>query len=382
MRIIAKLILGASLLLAGSAFADDKHIAYVGTYTNGASKGIYGLKVADDGKVSSLGLLADVPNPSFMATDDGHRFLYALSEKTAPKDATGMLSSYAIDPATGALRFLNRVPAHGNVTGHLTVDHTGRWLVAANYGSGSVAVFALNADGSIGAMSDFKQHAGASADPKRQMGPHPHEAIMSADNRFLFIPDLGLDKVFIYRLDAGTGKLTPNNPATADAPPGFGPRHMLFDHREGFAYLLGEMGSRVIAMSYDKARGALTPIQTIGTLPDGFSGENNTAELALSADGRFLYASNRGHDSVTQYAVDSGTGRLKMVSNTPSGGRIPRNIAITPSGGALLAANQDSNNVVVFRRDPKTGLLKADGQVLDVPAPVCILFVPLAGRRR
>ena len=379
MQMIARLIVGASLLLAGNAFADDKHIAYVGTYTNGASKGIYGLRVEGGGKVTSLGLLADVPNPSFMATDDSHRFLYALSEKTAPKDATGMLSSYAIDPANGHLRFLNRVPAHGTVTGHLTVDHTGRWLVAANYGSGSVAVFALNADGSIGAMSDFKQHAGTSADPKRQMGPHPHEAVMSADNRFLFVPDLGLDKVFIYRLDAATGKLTPNDPATVGAPLGFGPRHMLFDARERFAYLLGEMGSRVIALSYDKARGALTPIQTIGTLPDGFSGENNTAELALSADGRFLYASNRGHDSVTQFAIDAGTGQLKLVSNTPSGGKIPRNIAITPSGDELLAANQDSNTITVFRRDPKTGRLKADGQALDVPAPVCILFVPLPG---
>jgi 6-phosphogluconolactonase len=337
MNAITRLIVGASMLLAGNAFADDRHIAYVGTYTSGDSKGVYGLRIAPDGKVETLGLLAEVPNPSFVATDDRHQFLYALSEKTAPKDPTGMLSSYAIG-SDGRLRFLNRVPANGTVTGHLAVDHTGRWLIAANYGSGSVAVFALKPDGSIGAMSDFKQHAGSSVDPKRQMGPHPHEAVLSADNRFLFVPDLGLDKIFIYRLDATAGKITPNMQADAGVPPGFGPRHMLFDHHERFAYVLGEMGSKVVVMSYDKGNGKLMPVQTIATLPEGFHGENNSAELALSADGRFLYATNRGHDSITQFAIDAATGELAVVSHTPSCATLPRNLLPTTDGKELLAA--------------------------------------------
>lgn len=377
MNLIANMIVGASLLLAGNAWADDRHIAYIGTYTNGDSKGIYGLKLDADGKARSLGLMAEVPNPSFVATDDRHRFLYALSEKTAPKDPAGMLSSYAIDPRTGSLRFLNRVSAHGTVTGHLAVDHTGRWLIAANYGSGSVAVFGLNADGSIGAMSDFHQHAGASVDPKRQMGPHPHEAVLSADNRFLFIPDLGLDKVVVYRLDAASGKLTPNDPAFTQTPAGFGPRHMRFDAKERFAYVLGEMGSKIVTMSYDRASGKLTPVQTINTLPDGFSGENNTAELAMSSDGRFLYASNRGHDSVSVFSIDPSTGQLRIVGNTPTGGQIPRSIALTPDGRTLLAANQNSNTITLFHRDAASGALSATGQTLALPAPVCIFFVPV-----
>jgi 6-phosphogluconolactonase len=380
MHMIARSILGATLLVAATgAFAAD-HVAYVGTYTAGASKGIYGLRFGTGGKLESLGVLAEVANPSFLATDKQHRFLYALSEKNAPKDPSGFLSSYAIDPATGALRFLNRVSANGTVTGHLAVDGSGRWLLAANYGSGSVAVFALGADGSIGAMSDFKQHAGSSVDVKRQMGPHPHEVVMSSDNRFLFVPDLGLDRIFSYRFDAATGKLAPNDPASTAVPPGFGPRHMIFGRGEAFAYVLGEMGSKVIALSHDKTRGALTPIQTIATIPAGFTGENNSAELALDRDGRFLYASNRGHDSVTQFAIDPKDGTLTLVAVTPSGGKIPRNIAITPSGDALLAANQDSNSIVVFRRE--RGKLNPTGETVDIPSPVCILFVPLRGSAR
>jgi len=371
------MLLCAGLFLAGGARAAERHIAYIGTYTNGDSKGVYGLAVNDDGAVRALGIMAEVPNPSFVATDDRHRFLYALSEKTAPAEPAGMLSSYAIDPRTGALRFLNRVSAHGAVTGHLAVDHSGRWLIAANYGSGSVAVFALNADGSIGDMCDFHRHAGASVDPKRQMGPHPHEAVVSADNRFVFIPDLGLDKVFVYRLDAETGKLTPNDPAFAATEPGFGPRHMLFDRRERFAYVLGEMGSKVTVMAFDKAAGRLTPVQTITTLPRDFSGENNSAELALSGDGRFLYASNRGHDSVAGFAIDPDSGGLTTIGIVATGGQIPRSIALTPDGGTLLAANQNSSSITLLHRDAKSGVLLKTGQPISVPSPVCLMFVPL-----
>jgi 6-phosphogluconolactonase len=369
-------IVGGPALAAG-----ERTITYVGTYTGEKSKGIYAIRLDPaSGRFEALGLQAEVDSPSFLATDPHHRFLYALTERTSSKDPTGFLSSYAINPATGALLLLNKVPAHGTTTAHLAVDGTGHWLLVANYGSGSVAVFALGTDGRIGAMSDFKQHEGASIDPARQTGPHPHEVVLSPDNRFLFVPDLGLDRVFSYRLNSTSGKLTPGNPAFTPTPPGFGPRHMIFGRGGKFAYVLGEMGSKVIAMAYDKARGTLTPVQTIATVPGDFKGENNSAELALDASGRFLYASNRGHDSVSLFEISPRTGGLSLLQVEPSRGETPRNIALDPGGAHLLAANQDSDRIVIFKRDARSGRITPDGQVLDIPSPVCILFVPLDGR--
>jgi 6-phosphogluconolactonase len=382
MNSITRLFLCAALTLGCSpAFAASGYIAYVGTYTGtpADSKGIYGLQMDANGKLKSLGVKAEVASPSFLATDSKHRFLYAVTERMAKGDPTGYLSSYAIDPATGALRFLNRVPANGKTSAHLIVDQTTHWLMVANYGSGSVASFALKPDGSIGEMADFHQHAGSSVNARRQKGPHPHEVVMSPDNRFVIVPDLGMDKVFSYRLNAKTGKLTLDASGTATVEPGFGPRHFVFGKSGKFAYLLGEMSSKVIAMSYDAANGKLTPIQTLATIPADFKDENNSGELALDASGRFLYASNRGHDSVTLFSIDPRTGLLKLEQVEPSGGKIPRNIALDPSERHLLAANQDSNNIVVFNRDGKSGRLTPTGEVLDLPSPVCILFVPLAG---
>jgi len=382
MNPITRLVFCAALTLGcGPAFAAGRYIAYVGTYTGtpADSKGIYGIQLGSDGQIKSLGVQAEVPSPSFLATDAKHRFLYAVTERTAKGDNTGHLSSYAIDPATGALRLLNKVPANGTTSAHLIVDRTAHWLMVANYGSGSVASFALKPDGSIGAMADFHQHAGSSVDAKRQKGPHPHEVVMSPDNRFVIVPDLGLDKIFSYRLDISTGKLTVDDSGTATVPPGFGPRHFVFGKSGKFAYVLGEMGSKVIALSYDAANGKLTPIQTIATIPADFKAENNSGELALDASGRFLYASNRGHDSVSVFSIDARTGQLKLEQVEPSGGKIPRNIVIDPSERLLLAANQDSDNIVVFNRDRKTGRLTPAGQVLNLPSPVCILFIPLNG---
>lgn len=382
MNTIIRLLFCATVTLGCSpAFAAGRYIAYVGTYTGtpADSKGIYGLQLDGNGQIKSLGVQAEVASPSFLATDAKHRFLYAVTERTAKGDPTGYLSSYAIDPATGALRFLNRVPANGKTSAHLIVDQTRRWLLVANYGSGSVASFALKPDGSIGDMADFHQHSGSSVNQRRQRGPHPHEVVMSPDNRFVIVPDLGLDKVFSYRLNAKTGKLTLDDSGSATVEAGFGPRHLLFAKSGKFAYLLGEMGSKVIALSYDAARGKLTPIQTIATIPADFKDENNSGELALDASGRFLYASNRGHDSVSLFSIDSRTGLLRLEQVEPSGGKIPRNIAIDPSERHLLAANQDSNNIVVFNRDPQSGRLTPNGAVLNLPSPVCIVFVPLDG---
>jgi 6-phosphogluconolactonase len=380
MNTITRLLFCAALSLGCSpAFAAGRYIAYVGTYTGtpADSKGIYGLQMDGSGHFKALGVQAEVASPSFLAVDSTHRFLYAVTERTAKGDPTGHLSSYAIDPATGALRFLNRVPANGTTSAHLVVDQTRHWLLAANYGSGSVASFALKPDGSIGDMADFHQHSGSSVDQKRQKGPHPHEVVMSPDNRFVIVPDLGLDKIFSYRLDAKTGKLTLDDAGTATVAPGFGPRHFVFGKGGKFAYVLGEMGSKVIALSYDAAQGKLVPIQTIATIPADFKDENNSGELAMDASGRFLYASNRGHDSVSLFSIDPRTGMLKLIQVEPSGGKIPRNIALDPGEQHLLAANQDSDNVVVFNRDRQSGRLAPNGDVLNLPSPVCIVFVHL-----
>lgn len=368
------LAMGAALLTA-PAFAAS-NIAYVGTYTDTAAKGIYALKWdATSKKFVSLGLQAEVASPSFVAVSPSHKFLYAITERAARRDGTGSLSSYSIDPATGALKLINHVPAQGNTTAHLIVDATGKWLLVANYGSGSVAAFALSADGRIGEMTDFKQHSGSSVNPHRQMGPHPHEVIMSPDNRFLLVPDLGLDKVFVYGLDGATGKLTLTS--TTDTRPGFGPRHLLFGKGGKFVYVLGEMGSAVAVMSYSKGSGKLVPVQTIDTVPERLTIENNSAELALNPDGRFLYATNRGHDSVTVFRI-GGNGQLTLVQNISTQGHIPRGMTIDPDGTHLLAANQESNNIVVYDRDAKTGKLTPTGQVMtDIPTAVCILFAPI-----
>jgi 6-phosphogluconolactonase len=376
MRELMALVLGAALLSAAPAFAAGKYIGYVGTYTDTAAKGIYALKWdAAAKKFISLGLQAEVANPSFVAVSPSHKFLYAITERAARRDSTGSVSSYAIEPSTGALKLINSVPAHGNTSAHLVVDATGKWLLVANYGSGSVAAFALNADGSIGEMSDFKQHSGASVNPHRQMGPHPHEAVMSPDNRFLLIPDLGLDKVFVYALDGATGKLTLTS--TTDTRPGFGPRHMLFGKDGRFAYVLGEMGSGVTVMSYAKSTGKLTPVEVIDTVPEHITVENNTAELALSTDGGFLYATNRGHDSVTAFSVNAKTGKLALVQNIPTQGHIPRGMALDPDGTHLLTGNQDSDTITIFDRDTKTGKLTFASQMTDIPTAVCILFTAI-----
>ncbi|HVV28797.1 MAG TPA: lactonase family protein [Rhizomicrobium sp.] len=379
MNMVTRVLFCAALTLGcGPAFAAGKYIAYVGTYTGGPSdsKGIYGLQL-DSGKLKNPGVEAEVASPSFLATDSRHRFLYAVTERMAKNDPTGYLSAYAIDPATGALHFLNRMPAKGTTSAHLIVDRTNRWLIVANYGSGSVASFALKPDGSIGDMADFHQHSGSSVNARRQKGPHPHEVVMSPDNRFVIVPDLGVDKVFSYQFDANSGKLTLNDAGSATVPPGFGPRHFVFGKGGRFAYVLGEMGSKVIAMSYDAAHGKLTPIQTIDTIPADFKDENNSGELALDASGQFLYASNRGHDSVALFSIDARTGLLKLEQIEPSGGKIPRNIVIDPSERHLLAANQDSDNIVIFNRDQINGRLTPTGEVLNLPSPVCIVFVPL-----
>jgi 6-phosphogluconolactonase len=292
----------------------------------------------------------------------------------------GSISSFAINASTGDLKFLNKVPSGGTSTCHLAIDKAGKAIYAANYGDGSVVGFDLAADGTIGQRKAFMKHSGSSTDPRRQKGPHAHAVVLSKDDRYLIVPDLGLDQYFTYKVASDKG-LEANQPPYVKIKAGSGPRHFAFHPGFKFGYGLNEMGSSVTAFSYDGAKGTLTEIETVSTLPSDFSGEDNSAEIEVDEAGRFVYASNRGHDSIAVFSIDRKTGKLTNVQRESTQGKIPRGFKIDPTGNYLLAGNQRSDNVVVFRIDAKTGKLTPTGQVVDVPAPVCFAFLPAKSAR-
>lgn len=362
-------------LVASGIAAPPQFFVYIGTYTGGQSpsKGIYVARFdAATGKLAEPELATEARNPSFVTLHPSGRFLYAVGEVGGPQG--GALSAYAIEAKTGQLRLLNQVSSRGNGPCHLTVDKTGKYVLAVNYGSGSVVAYAIKEDGSFGESTAFVQHSGSSVNPKRQQGPHAHSVNLSPDNRFAIVADLGLDQVLVYRFDASKGTLEPNEPPYAKVAPGAGPRHFTFHPSGRYAYVINELASTVTAFQWDARRGVLKEIQTISTLPANFSGENYTAEVVAHPNGRFLYGSNRGHDSITVFAID-GQGKLSLIEQVPTNGQTPRNFALAPGGEWLLAANQRSNNVVVFKVDTRTGRLKATGSEIKVGAPVCVRFL-------
>jgi 6-phosphogluconolactonase len=348
------------------------YFVYFGTYTAKGAKGIYGYRFQPaTGRLTPIGLVAEAPNPSFLAAHPNRRFLYAANEQE------GTVSAFAIEPKTGALTFLNRVSSRGEWPCHVSVDRTGTTLLVANYGSGSVASLPIQADGRLGEATDVEQHAGKSVNPERQSSPHAHFISPSPDSRFALVADLGLDQVIAYRFDPAKGALVLNDPPFARLKPGSGPRHLAFHPNGKYVYVNGEMSSTVSAFSYDPAKGSLTEFQTASTLPAGFSASTSTAEIEVDRAGRFLYVSNRGHDSIAVFAIDGTSGRLTPVEQAPTGGRTPRHFALDPSGNYLLAGNQDSNTVVVYRVNAKTGRLTPAQTLTDVPTPVCIVFVEI-----
>lgn len=355
-------------------------LIYVGTYSGGKSKGIYACRMDPaSGALTSLGLVAESPNPTFLAIDSKQRLLFAANEtgKFEGKPA-GSISTFSIDRKTGKLTPIHQYSSIGSAPCHLILDKTDRNLLVANYGSGSVAVFPIQPDGRLGAETAFIQHAGKSIDTSRQEGPHSHCMVLDAASRFAFACDLGLDKTMIYRFDALHGTLTPNVPAFAPAKPGSGPRHLAFHPDGRHAYVLHELNSTVAAFDYDSRRGALKELQTISTLPENFKEYSNAAEVAVHPGGKFLYCSNRGHDSIAVFAIDPAKGTLAFVEHQPTQGKTPRHFVIDPTGRYLLVANQDSNNIVVFAIDSNTGRLQATGHVLEMPAPACVTFASFA----
>ena len=358
----------------------QNYFVYVGTYTGAHSKGIYAYRFdASTGQLTPIGLAAELPNPSFLIADRANRHLYVATEMGAHdrKDTNGAISSYAIDPRTGSLKFLNKVDSGGGGTCHLALDRTGKVLFLVNYFSGSVASFAVNSDGTIGGRTGFDMHSGSSVDPERQPGPHPHEVVFSPDDRFVFVPDLGTDRIYIYRLNPANRSFSPANPAYITVEAGAGPRHFLFGPGARFAYLVCEMGSRVIVFSYDAAHGALHPIQTISTLPPDYTGPNASAEIQIDREGKHIYTSNRGHNSIAVFSIDPQNGKLKNTQIASTLGDWPRNFVLDPTGKYLIVADQNDNRLVVLAVDPRDGHLEPTGQSQEAGSPVCILFVPI-----
>jgi 6-phosphogluconolactonase len=356
-----------------------KYLVYVGSYTEAkaAGKGIYAYRYdAATGDLISLGLAAATVNPSFLAVHPNRRFLYAVNETQNYKGPnSGGVSAFAIDAATGKLTFLNEVASRGADPCYIALDQTGKYVLVANYTGGSVAAFPILDDGRLGDASAFVLHSGHGPNPERQKGPHAHSIDLSADNRFAFVDDLGLDELLVYQFDAAKGSLAPSNPPYARLAPGAGPRHVAFSPSGKFAYVVDELDSTVTVFSYAAATGAFKSLQTIKTLPSDFSGHNGDAEIKVSPSGKFLYASNRGHDSLAVFAIDAGNGSLTSVEYVSVQGRTPRNFEIDPTASLLFAADQDSHKIVIFRIDPTTGRLTPTGKALDVPSPVCIKFV-------
>jgi len=378
------LLLSLVTVTAASNSPKGKYLLFVGTYTEKESKGIYAYSFdSASAELAPLSLAAETSNPSFLAIDPNHRFLYAVNEIQKYKDAnSGVVSAFAIDGQkgnrqAGKLQLLNAVASRGADPCYIAFDKTGKYALVANYSGGSVAVFPVQPDGHIGEASAFVQHAGSSVDRERQESPHAHWIETTPDNRFAIAVDLGLDELLIYRFDAKKGTLTPKNPPYAKLDPGAGPRHLSFHPNGKFAYVVNELRSTITTFAYDANNGTMEKLKTVSTLPNNFSGNNDTAEIKVHPSGKFLFASNRGHDTIALFSIDSKTGSLNLVDEFPTQGKTPRNFEIDPTGKFLFVANQNTNNIVVFQIEPSTGRLTATNHTFEVPSPVCLKFMAL-----
>jgi 6-phosphogluconolactonase len=362
----------------------DATLVYVGTYTSAKSKGIYLFRLQSENAGGServtlapLGVAAETPNPSFLALDPARRLLFAVNELDIFQGKpTGAVSAFSIDAASGALTLLNQQPSMGTSPCHLTLSADGRHLFVANYSSGSVSVLPIGTDGRLSPASDVVQHNGHSVHPERQQGPHAHCVTLDPAKQFLWVCDLGLDKVLAYRFDARRGRLTPHDPPFAPLKAGAGPRHMIFRPDGRFAYVGNELNSTITVFRYDSGAGVLHDVQTVSTLPKSFDGANTVAEIDVHPSGRWVYASNRGHNSVVLFNVDADHGTLTDVEAHGAGVAKPRHFGIDPSAQHLAIANQDANTVIVTRIDPRTGRLTPSGAPAQVPTPVCVKFLP------
>lgn len=355
-----------------------EHLVYFGTYTGAKSKGIYVARFDDQtGRLTAPELAVETKSPSFLALHPKGQVLYAVGEATSVGETRqGAVTAFTIEPRTGRLTELNRQPSGGAGPCHLTLDAKRGLLFTANYGSGSVGALPIRADGTLDAPVSVAQHAGASVNSQRQEGPHAHCVNLDPQNKFLLVCDLGLDKLMVYRLGEGAAALTPNDPPFTAVAPGAGPRHLAFQPNGKFIHVLNELNSTITTFEYNKQHGTLREGQTVSTLPAGYSGSTSCAEIEVHPSGKFVYASNRGHDSLAVFAADKRTGLLSPVEHEPTQGKTPRHFTLDPTGRWLLAENQGSDSVVVFRVNATTGALEPTGQTVEVPSPVCAVFRP------
>ena len=348
--------------------AEARHV-YVGTYTGGDSEGIYLLDFDDEsGAIALKGLAVAVENPSFLALHPTEPVLYA----TARSGDQDVAASFRIAPETGLLTALNQQSAGGSGPCHVAVTLDGKNAAVANYSDGTVSVYPLEKEGGLGAASAFFQHTGTSANPNRQTGPHAHSVNFDDTGRYLVVADLGIDKLMVYKREGGT--FVPNDPAFASVAPGAGPRHFAFHPTRPYAYVVNEMGNTVTAFRWDVKTGTLSEVGTVPTLPEGFEGDNTTADIEVHPSGKFVFASNRGHDSIAAFAVDEATGALTPLGQTKSGGVRPRNFTQSSNGAFLLVAHQDTHDIFVFRINQETGELTPTEGKVTVPSPVCLVF--------
>jgi 6-phosphogluconolactonase len=346
---------------------------YFGTHRAGTNVG-FSLAHFDTvtGVLTKPEFITQSPAPAYFVIHPDGRHLY-----TCNSGSPGEVSAYEIEPHTGQLKFLNRVPAGGTDTSYVSLDQTGHYVLAANYSGGNIAVFAIKPDGSLGERTAFVQHTGSSVNPQRQTHAYAHSIIVDPSNRFALACDLGLDRVFVYRFNTRDGSLTPNDPPFSTVTPGSGPRHAKFHPNGRWVYVISEIASTVTAFNWDSTNGALAEFQFVSTLPDDFKGTNTAAEIMIHPNGKFLYASNRGDNSLAVFSIDQTTGRLTPVEHVSTAGRTPRNFAFDPTGKWILCSNQDSNFVVVFRVDENTGKLTQVGDPVSVPYPFCERFLPV-----
>jgi 6-phosphogluconolactonase len=371
------------LLFAASAStvsaADGRERIYFGTYGQGAQDGVFVAELdLATGTVSEPRLAGRAVNASFVALHPDHRHLYAVAEVSSLGGRrTGGVVAFTIAPETGALHQINEQASGGAGPCHLVVDKAGQDVLVANYDGGSVAVLPIDERGGLKRASSIQVHRGKGVNRARQETAHAHSVNLDASNRFAFVADLGVDKVFVYRFDAAAGKLAPNQPPTVKVADGAGPRHLAFDPTSRFAYVIDELDSTITAFWYDAENGTLSRVQVVSTLPKDFHGENTASEVAVHPSGKFVYGANRGHDSLAIFSVDPVSGKLIAVGHESTQGKTPRNFAIDPTGAFLLTANQDSDSVVIFRIDAATGRLRATGQKLQIRQPVCVRYLTL-----
>jgi 6-phosphogluconolactonase len=365
----------AAAPVARAARSATAYWVYVGANTLKNSKGIYVSKLdAESGAFTEPRLAAETLNPLFLKIHPNGRILYAAVELPGMPGRQGGVDAYSIDPTNGKLTFLNQEPTRGVQPIYLDVDQSGKTLLVANYGSGSVAALPIRNDGGLGAITSFILHEGSSVNPQRQAGPHAHCAQISPDNKFALVPDLGLDKMLIYRLNSAVAKLEPAEPPFLKLRDGSGPRHVTFHPGKAVAYLISEMSSTITAMRWNGSRGWVTEMQTISTLPADYAGRNFTAEVRAHPGGEFLYGSNRGHNSISLFAIQP-DGTLRLVENTPTEGQTPNSFTLDPAGKWLVTVNQNSDTVVSFSINQADGRLKATGHVMRVDSPAAVRMV-------